>query len=92
MRKIDAWHKLNEHAKKNYHMTRRIPGRKIIIIATSDDGIKNLYDLISEVSLESFDYYLKIPKSPLEEKRNVSLISESRYWSTGTRNWMTLKY
>ena len=74
MRKIDTWHELNEHAKKNYHMTRRIPGRKIIIIATSGDGIKNLYELISEVSLESFDYYLKIPKSLLEEKRNGLII------------------
>ena len=49
-------------------------GHKIIIIATSGEGIKNLYKLITEASFESFDNFLKIPKSLLAERINGLII------------------
>ena len=71
---ITSLQELSRYSEKNYFMTRRMPGYKIIIIATNTEGIKNLYDLISEVSLESFDSFLKIPRSLLEEKREGLII------------------
>lgn len=65
---------VDDYAEKNNIMTIRMSGRKIIIIATSDKGIKNLYKLITEASFESFDNFLKIPKSLLAEKRNGLII------------------
>lgn len=65
---------VDDHSEKNYYMTKRVAGHKIIIIATSGEGVKNLYKLISEVSFESFDSFLKIPKSLLAEKRNGLIV------------------
>lgn len=58
----------------DYVMTRRMTGHKIIIIPTSLKGMKILYELISEVSFNSSDSSLKIPKSLLAEKREELFI------------------
>lgn len=63
-----------EHSVKNYVMTRKMISNRVIIIPTSLEGMRDLYDIISQINHESFDRYLKIPKSLLVEKREGLII------------------
>ncbi len=58
-----------DYSVKNFAMTRHMISHKVIVIPTSLEGMRDLYNIISEVNILSFDSYLKIPKSMLVEKR-----------------------
>ena len=71
---ISLLSELSVRSRMNYSMTRTMAGYKTTIIATDTEGVKNLFDLISEVSFDSFDSFLKIPKSLLAAKREGLII------------------
>ena len=70
---IDSLHKLNEEFLNNFDVTKQ-KAYHVIILAKTQVGLKNLYELVSEAHLSHFHRMPRTPKSSLAEKREGLII------------------
>lgn len=65
---------LNAMTKGNSNLIKRLFAHRAIVIATSLEGMKNLFELISISNLSYSEPFPKIPRSVLDEHRNGLII------------------
>ncbi len=75
-KEIDTLNKLNEEFLSNIDIKRQ-PSFHIIILAKTQEGLKNLYKLVSEAHLENFFKSARTKKSRLQEMRDGLIIGSA---------------